>query len=138
MPHDIVQGSVGDCYMVAVAAALAEYPNRIKKIVMQNTYNKEGIFTFNLWVKGKPQVISIDDRLAFSGSQPIFAKKSSDGAWWMALLEKAYAKVGTNYEVIGFGWMSESARILTGAPSYRFSSRKYSAETLYTQMKDAD
>ena len=28
-PHDIFQGSVGDCYMVSVAAALAEWPHRI-------------------------------------------------------------------------------------------------------------
>ena len=34
VPHDIYQGSVGDCYMVAVAAALAERPNRIQKVII--------------------------------------------------------------------------------------------------------
>lgn len=50
----------------------------------------------------------------------MFAKKSYDGSWWLPILEKAYAKIVVNYEVMGFGWMTESARILTGAPSYRF------------------
>ena len=54
------------------------------------------------------------------------------------MLEKAYAKVNANYELIGFGWMSEAARILTGAPSYKFASNKYSAASLYSKLKSVD
>jgi len=54
--------------MVSVASALAEWPDRIKKIVMQDSYNSEGIFSFNLWVKGRPQVVTVDDRLPYTSS----------------------------------------------------------------------
>ena len=56
----------------------------------------------------------------------------------MPILEKAYAKVFGNYEIIGFGWMSESARVLTGAPSYRFRSSKYTPATLYETLSNAE
>lgn len=124
--------------MVSVASALAEWPSRVKKIFLQSTYDKEGIFALKLFIKGRPEIITVDDRLPFTGSQPFFAKKSKDGAWWMPILEKAYAKINTNYEMIGFGWMSEAARILTGAPSYRFSSRSYTPAALFKIVKDAD
>ena len=54
------------------------------------------------------------------------------------MLEKAYAKINVNYETIGFGWMSESARILTGAPSYRYTSSSFSASSLFSKIKEAD
>jgi len=135
---DIYQGSVGDCYMVSVASALAEYPDRIKKLFVQDSYNKEGIFALKLHVKGKPEYITIDDKLPYGSSTPYFAKKSVDGSWWMPILEKAYAKVFMNYEIIGFGWMSEAARVLTGAPSYRYTSGSMSDTDLWNTLKSAD
>jgi hypothetical protein len=92
----------------------------------------------NLYVKGKPTVVTIDDRLPFTGTRPFFAKQSGDGGWWMPLLEKAYAKINVNYETIGFGWMSEAARIVTGAPSYRYTSRSYSPSSLFKKLKEVD
>lgn len=70
-----------------------------------------------LFVKGKPSVITIDDYLPFMNGSPIFAKKSGDNDMWVGLLEKAFAKVSSNYENTNFGWQAESWRILTGAPS---------------------
>lgn len=35
---------------------------------------------------------------------PIFAKRSGDSDMWMGLLEKAFAKVASNYEGTNSGW----------------------------------
>ena len=56
----------------------------------------------------------------------------------MPLLEKAYAKVNVNYEMIGFGWMTESARILTGAPSYKFKTKSYTSSKLFQFLQECD
>ena len=50
----------------------------------------------------------------------MFADTSQDGAWWLPLLEKGYAKVNVNYEKLGLGWMSEAMRTLTNAPSRKY------------------
>lgn len=70
-----------------------------------------------LFVKGKPEIITIDDYLPFYGSSLMFSKRANDGDFWVPLLEKAFAKLNGNYEMIGGGWQSESFRILNGAPS---------------------
>lgn len=56
----------------------------------------------------------------------------------MPILEKAYSKAFVNYETIGYGWMSESARVLTGAPSYRYTSSSQSESELWDILKKAD
>lgn len=68
----------------------------------------------------------------------MFASQSQDGAWWLPLLEKAFAKVNINYERLGLGWMSESMRILTGAPSQKFTSSQLSVDQLWRYVEDAD
>jgi hypothetical protein len=64
--------------------------------------------------------VTIDDYLPFYYSTPFFAKRSGDGDFWMALMEKTFAKLNGNYESIGGGWQTESLRILNGAPSKFF------------------
>lgn len=99
---------MGDCYFLSSVAALAEYPERLKKIILTQEFNNEGILAFQVYIKGKPEVITIDDKLPYNKEQPLYAKPSKDGGWWVPMLEKMYAKVNVNYESIGWGWMTES------------------------------
>ena len=46
------------------------------------------------------------------------AFKSNPGAWWMPLMEKAYAKIHVNYENLIAGSPLEAMRILTGMPTF--------------------
>jgi len=39
-----MQGELGDCWFLASAAALAEYPDRIRRIFKNQEYSAEGIF----------------------------------------------------------------------------------------------
>jgi len=58
-----------------------------------------------LFIKGKPEIVTLDDFLPFISSTTLFAsRRSSDGDFWMSFLEKAFAKVNGNYEAIGGGW----------------------------------
>jgi len=49
--------------------------------------------------------------------KPLSANPSLNGAWWMPLLEKAYAKLDQNYQRIVGGFGIEGLRTLTGAPT---------------------
>jgi len=63
LPHGIRQGALGDCWFLAAASALAEHPERLKKVIKNTEYPAEGIFKFDFFLAGTPTHIVIDDRL---------------------------------------------------------------------------
>ena len=77
----------------------------MRNIFINTAYPAEGLFALNLYVKGKKEVITLDDYLPFSGSNLVFNKKSAlDGDFWAVIIEKAFAKLNGNYEIINWGW----------------------------------
>jgi len=54
-------------------------------------------------VKGRPEDVTVDDLFPVYQNEPAFAKPTNDSGWWIPLLEKAYAKVNVNYEMISSG-----------------------------------
>jgi hypothetical protein len=135
---DIDQGDVQDCYMLASAAAISLVPERAKKIFLTQELNKEGIVAFRFFVGGRPRVITIDHNVPWKNSQHLmFAQTSEDKGSWIPLLEKAYAKLAGNYEKTAKGWMSESMRVFTGAPSHRFRIKDMSLDELWSLMMSA-
>lgn len=52
----------------------------------------------------------------YRAGTPIAVQQSTNGAWWPALLEKAYAKMHQNYARLAGGLSFESLRTLTGMP----------------------
>lgn len=85
-------------------------------------WNKEGIFRFKFWVKNKWVSVNVDERIPVSKFYesyiPWATNPSLDGAWWMPMLEKAYAKLNQNYDRIIGGNGFEGLRSLTGMPVY--------------------
>jgi hypothetical protein len=62
----------------------------------------------------------IDDQLAMlNETMPANVGPSRASGWWLALLEKAYAKMNVNYENMSYGSglnQVEALRTLSGAP----------------------
>ena len=113
-----MQGDVGDCYFLSSASALAEHPERIKKLFLTKKVNNQNIAAVRVFFGGVPTDVTIDTNVPYKAHGDImFADISADHAQWLPILEKVYAKISVNYEKIGLGWMSEAMRILTGAPS---------------------
>jgi len=85
---------------------------------------------------GIPVTVTVDDYLPFwasswSGTDLIFAKKSSDGALWAPILEKAAAKLFGNYEILEAGNMGPAIQTLTGSPYYNYPHTDYSVNALW-------
>jgi len=51
-PDSTKQGQLGDCWVLAVGAALAEHPERVKKLFANKEYSKVGVFMLKLFDKG--------------------------------------------------------------------------------------
>mmetsp|Transcript_39555 Transcript_39555/g.60425 ORF Transcript_39555/g.60425 Transcript_39555/m.60425 type:complete len:274 (-) Transcript_39555:1856-2677(-) len=103
----------------------------------QTQYTKEGIFTIKAFVKGKPEEITVDDLFPVYSHTTAFAKPSTDGGWWLPLIEKAFAKVNVNYEMISSGTHAEAAQFLTGAPAREYTGSQQSIDELWTSLTNA-
>ena len=133
------QGSLGDCWFLAAAAAIAETPERIQRIFKNKEYPAEGIFELQFYVKGKLVNEVIDDKIPInSQGSPYSTKPSKNGAWWMPILEKAYAKLNMNYAQITGGNGDEAFRTLTGMPVMRYDTKDYTADQIWTIASDGD
>lgn len=64
-PMDIRQGVIGNCWFLAAASAIAEKPERMEKIFLNNSVemNKNGIYAVNLYALGVKHTVIVDDYL---------------------------------------------------------------------------
>jgi len=66
---------------------------------------------------GQAQLEIVDDRLPINDwGDPINARPSPNGAWWLPILEKAYAKMNVNYANLNGGTPIQAFRELTNMP----------------------
>jgi hypothetical protein len=84
-----------------------------------------------VFVKGRPEDVTVDDLFPIYNNKPAFAQPTSDGGWWLPLIEKAFAKVHVNYEMASNGSHAEAARFLTGAPSKEYDTSYESVDQLW-------
>ncbi|KIJ30714.1 hypothetical protein M422DRAFT_214442, partial [Sphaerobolus stellatus SS14] len=142
---DIVQGELGDCWFLCAVATLSTVPDFIEKICVARD-EKAGIYSFIFCRDGEWVDVIIDDQLytcvprwetLSSQSQTLyhkdkdlyekvarrggktlyFATSSQENETWVALLEKAYAKLHGDYTSIDGGSAAEALEDLTGGVS---------------------
>ncbi|CAL1169237.1 unnamed protein product [Cladocopium goreaui] len=118
-PQDVIQGHVGDCYLLASLAALAQQPERLKSLFGEKHITEDGKYTVRLfhiekkeWVKVTVDEFvpcrSVDGILKPCCAQPLGEEI------WVPLLEKAIAKFCGNYGEIYGGMESWVFNVLTG------------------------
>ncbi|MDQ3438734.1 MAG: calpain family cysteine protease, partial [Planctomycetota bacterium] len=111
MPTDIAQGQIGDCYLLATLASLAQQePTLIRQSI---TELGDGTYAIRFQRDGLPVYVRVDaDLPTYSdvSPTPIYAKLGAQDSLWAALIEKAYAFFRTGagtYQSLHAGWMSE-------------------------------
>lgn len=109
-PADALQGNVGNCGMIAVFAALAEYPGYLRTLFETKEISPEGKYKIRLFNMKKQDwdVMEVDDYLpckppteegVLTTAKPVFAKLNN-GKIYMALLEKCFAKLLGSYKAL--------------------------------------
>jgi hypothetical protein len=74
--HGANQGGLGNCWYVAAASSIGEFPDVVKGIFRGiDSYPKNGQFVLNFYLYGKKHRMMIDDRLPGSGSGRSFRTK---------------------------------------------------------------
>ncbi|CAJ1441597.1 unnamed protein product [Effrenium voratum] len=129
-PADACQGQLGDAWLIAAIAAVAEFPNYLKdKIFKTQQVTSDGKYEIQLfdWKESKEwKVIQVDDYLPCKprvSSEPtqaaMFADLSSDGKLYVPLLEKAFAKMFGSYQRLHQGDTTMAFASLTGCTKVR-------------------
>lgn len=134
-PLDLLQGGVGDCWLIAALASLAEFPKSLKSIFDEDTLSKQGKYTLNLY---NPQLkefikVVVDDYIPchkycswYEHNKPLFSQPHGSELYPL-LLEKAVAKLGGSYNSMNGGHPAIAWMILTGCEDitywYRYQNR---------------
>ena len=139
-PSDAVQGGLGDCWLFAAAAAVAQHPRRIERLFEIENLNTAGVYSVNMYIMGIPVSVTVDDHLTFWSHSPrglTYGSASPDGGLWMPILEKAAAKLYGNYELLQGGWMGPAVQSMTGAPYYETYHEDMSVSDLWNKIDRA-
>ncbi|XP_023235751.1 calpain-A-like isoform X2 [Centruroides sculpturatus] len=122
--HDIIQGILADCWFLSSCAAVAQYPTLMRKVIPSNQplygTGYKGFIWFQFWQYGKWVTVYIDDLLPTKDGRLIFSRCSDNREFWVALLEKAYAKLHKSYEALEGGQAMDALVDLTGGLAERY------------------
>lgn len=123
-PSDACQGQLGDAWLIAAIAAVAEFPNYLKdKIFITKEAAADGKYELQLfdWKGSKDwKTIQVDDYLPCvprknnEPGQKVFFADLSDGEMYVPLLEKAFAKMFGSYQELHYGDTAMAFASLTG------------------------
>ncbi|KAK3093798.1 hypothetical protein FSP39_020376 [Pinctada imbricata] len=126
---DVVQGDLGDCWVVAAIACLTSPDHRelFRRVVPADQGFQDGwyagIFRFNFWHFGKWLEVVVDDRLPTYRGQLMFVHSRQHNEFWAALLEKAYAKMYGSYEALKSGTVGDALIDFTGGTCESYTLR---------------
>jgi hypothetical protein len=102
-PDDLRQGALGNVWLVAAIAAVAEMPEKLKRLFTQKTLAPDGRYDVQLFhpVTEEWVTVSVDDRLAVNLKGEVeFMQLTSDVELWPCILEKAMAKLFGSYRAL--------------------------------------
>ena len=140
--HDVMQGLTGDCYIHASMAAVAEFPQLIKNVMVNPTENEAGIYAFRFYIRGKPWIVTVDDTFLFYKNNnvvtPYFARIGKNYQYWGMLLEKAWAKMKGHYHLIEGGFNENGLKALLGCPVLSYPTEGATASEVFAVMKTAE
>ncbi|PAA62468.1 hypothetical protein BOX15_Mlig002403g1, partial [Macrostomum lignano] len=132
---DLNQGELGDCWVVAALASLADHEEALQRVVppgqtMDPRQGYCGVFRFRFFRFGRWVEVLVDDRLPTRQGELVYIHSASQREFWSALVEKAYAKLFGCYESLSGGLIGDALDDFTGGMSESFNLNRVKPESL--------
>ena len=100
---------------------MATNPELLKNLIYYDGI-KEGFGVFQFFKNGKWQFVVVDTRIPCTDNKtPLYGHCTDPQEFWVPLIEKAYAKLHGNYEILNGGKMVEGMVDLTGGVSEKYN-----------------
>jgi calpain len=133
---EIMQGALGDKYLLSALSLLACDSKYIKRLIVSNKYAAKGLYTLKFYKNGKWRYIHIDDYIPCRQSGKIhFSYNKNPNELFAMLIEKAYAKLHGCYEALSFGLIENIIKELTpGAGCEALRIERYHRRTLCDEI----
>eukprot|EP00928_Gymnodinium_smaydae_P082137 TRINITY_DN6553_c2_g6_i2.p1 TRINITY_DN6553_c2_g6~~TRINITY_DN6553_c2_g6_i2.p1 ORF type:complete len:479 (-),score=85.01 TRINITY_DN6553_c2_g6_i2:106-1461(-) len=124
---DMLQGALGDCWLIAALACVAERPEILQNALLSTHIDPRGKYYVRLWnqirnEKGtKWETITIDDKVpVYPGELRSKFTRTESPEIWPMIMEKAFAKMYGGYDKLEGGQMSWALTAITGNESVHF------------------
>eukprot|EP00929_Paragymnodinium_shiwhaense_P057920 TRINITY_DN2900_c1_g1_i1.p1 TRINITY_DN2900_c1_g1~~TRINITY_DN2900_c1_g1_i1.p1 ORF type:complete len:1079 (-),score=306.06 TRINITY_DN2900_c1_g1_i1:91-3216(-) len=118
---DIVQGQIGTCYLLGAMGAIAAHgEDMIEKLFVRYDVDV-GVYGIRFCIDGEWTYVIIDDLMPVDESGGLlYARCQDPQEVWVPLLEKAFCKAHTCYEMCDGGESSEAVFALLGGVGGKF------------------
>lgn len=139
--NDVSQGGLGDCYMIASLAAVAQQnPDLIKKMIRDNG---DGSYTVTFYEKNQfigietPGFTKKEITVKLDGSEYAEFGDSTDQNQevWVRVIEKGYAEWKGGYSAIEGGWPHNALEAITGIDSVNYTPSSLKIDDLASALK---
>jgi calpain-15 len=116
-PSDIVQGALGDCWLLSAVTILSMKRGAVEACFEEREYNPRGKYNIRLYddMTDRFTTVTVDDRIPCNEAdgRPLFTSPNGDELW-VLLLEKAFAKFVGSYANLELGHSLWALRVMTG------------------------
>jgi len=122
---DIVQGNIGTCFLLGAMGAIAsDSDEAIQRMFIRYDVDA-GVYGLRFNVDGEWDYVIVDDYMPVDYDGNILYAHSKDAEEvWVALLEKAFCKLHTCYEMCDGGMSREAIACMLGGVGNRFIVKK--------------
>lgn len=136
---DVQQGELGTCYFLAAVASIAyTSPKIIDQMFVRRKHWKQGVISTKWLINGMESIVEVDKTVPSRGGRPYFTSISREGgAWWPAILEKAWSKIYGSYKAAEAGLWSVAAAAITRAPTVTYIHSQVKADHLWEMLVTA-
>ena len=144
---DIMQGGLGDCYLLSALSTVSERPDLVENLIVHADPAK-GLYVLKLWFNGAFRCIVLDDYFPINCSRNWLGGKTPDTKQTLAfqqyesarnlyvcLVEKAYAKLHGSYQQIVGGFEDAAMADLTGGIPMRMRDLGKDQDKSWNQVK---